>query len=193
MACILLWSSAVRVHDSQAYSKMDVTREGISRIWNWEKYTCHSRLVSTLSMLLLSVLSWRVSQAGSPGSWSLWQSQASVHLLWSLCWCHWCCLSSAWSSQHWSQCRRLWRLCWDAQLILPVLLPLLLSHWCRQQSGGWWLFCLKWWQCCYDLLRRLSWSFPEICWRVWVRVDIPVRLQLWLGTSLLCCCWKGLL
>ena len=32
MACILLWSSAVRVHDSQAYRKMDVTRESISRI-----------------------------------------------------------------------------------------------------------------------------------------------------------------
>ena len=32
MACILLCSSAVRVHDSQAYSKMDVTRECISRI-----------------------------------------------------------------------------------------------------------------------------------------------------------------
>ena len=40
-----------------------------------------------------------------------WQSQASVHLLWSLCWCHWCYLSPAWSSQHWSPCRRLWRLC----------------------------------------------------------------------------------
>ena len=32
MAFILLWSSAVRVHDSQAYRKMDVTRERISRI-----------------------------------------------------------------------------------------------------------------------------------------------------------------
>ena len=32
MACILLWSSAVGVHDSQAYWKMDVTRERISRI-----------------------------------------------------------------------------------------------------------------------------------------------------------------
>ena len=32
MACILLWGSAVRVHDSQAYKKMDVTRERISRI-----------------------------------------------------------------------------------------------------------------------------------------------------------------
>ena len=32
MACILLWSSAVRVHDSQAYRKMHVTRERISHI-----------------------------------------------------------------------------------------------------------------------------------------------------------------
>ena len=32
MARILLWSSAVRVHDSQAYEKMAVTRERISRI-----------------------------------------------------------------------------------------------------------------------------------------------------------------
>ena len=32
MACILLWSSALRVHDSQAYRKMDVTRKRISRI-----------------------------------------------------------------------------------------------------------------------------------------------------------------
>ena len=32
MARILLWSSAVRVHDSQAYRKTNVTRERISRI-----------------------------------------------------------------------------------------------------------------------------------------------------------------
>ena len=32
MACILLWSSAVRVHDSQAYRKMDLTGECISCI-----------------------------------------------------------------------------------------------------------------------------------------------------------------
>ena len=60
MACILLWSSAVRVHDSQVYRKMDVTREGISLILslNREKYSCHSKLISTLSVLLLSVLVW---------------------------------------------------------------------------------------------------------------------------------------
>ena len=33
MNLILLWSSAVRVHNSQAYRKMDVTRERISRIF----------------------------------------------------------------------------------------------------------------------------------------------------------------
>ena len=32
MVCILIWSSAVRVHDSQTHRKMDVTRERISRI-----------------------------------------------------------------------------------------------------------------------------------------------------------------
>ena len=37
MACILLWSSAVRVYDSQAYRKMDVTRERISRILELRK------------------------------------------------------------------------------------------------------------------------------------------------------------
>ena len=33
MAYILFWSFAVRVHDSQAYRKMDVTRECISHIF----------------------------------------------------------------------------------------------------------------------------------------------------------------
>ena len=89
-----------------------------------------------------------------------------------LCWCHWCCLSSASSSRCWSPCRWLWRLCRDAQLILPALPPVVLSHWCHQQSRDWWLFCLQCWQCLRDLLRHLSWSFPEICWRGWVRVDI---------------------
>ena len=33
MACFLLWSSAVKVYDSQANRKVDVTRERISRIY----------------------------------------------------------------------------------------------------------------------------------------------------------------
>ena len=39
------------------------------------------------------------------------------------------------------------------------------------------LVCTRWILLLY-CLRRLSWSFPEICWRGWVRVDIPVGLQL---------------
>ena len=60
----------------------------------------------------------------------LWLSQASVHLISVLMPL---ALSSAWSSQHWSPCRRLRRLCRDTKLILPVL-PLLLGHRCHQQS-----------------------------------------------------------
>ena len=37
MDCILLWSSNVRVHDSQAYRKKDVTRERISCILELRK------------------------------------------------------------------------------------------------------------------------------------------------------------
>ena len=32
MACIFIWSSVAVIRDSQAYRKMQVTREGISRI-----------------------------------------------------------------------------------------------------------------------------------------------------------------
>ena len=39
MACVLLWSSAVRDHDSQAYRKMDVTKERISRYLGTERNT----------------------------------------------------------------------------------------------------------------------------------------------------------
>ena len=144
MACILLCSSAVRVHDSQAYRKMNVTRECISRILELREIllsfqTGFSLVNAAVVCALLESISGLEpsSVIVEPRYLKLWFSQASVHLLWSLCWCYWCCLSSAWSSRHWSPCRRLWRLCQDAQLNMPVLLPLLLSHQCHQQSGGW--------------------------------------------------------
>ena len=37
MVRILLWSSAVRVHDSQAYRKMDMSRECVSHILELRK------------------------------------------------------------------------------------------------------------------------------------------------------------
>ena len=59
----LLWGSMIHKHTGRW-----MWQEGTSVIsWNWKKkYSCHSKLVSTLSMLLLSVLSWRVSQAWNP-------------------------------------------------------------------------------------------------------------------------------
>ena len=146
--------------------------------WSWEKFSCQSKLVSALSMLLLPVLSWTLITYNWAQVLEACDCLKLLSIDFDLCWCHWCCLLSAWSSRHWSPGHRLWRLCQDAPLNLPLLLPLLLSHLCHQQSGGWRLFCLQYWQCLHDLLRRVPWSFPEICWRGWVRVDTPVRLQL---------------
>ena len=151
MACILLWSSAVTVHDSQTYRKMDVTRKGISCILELREILLS---FETGFNLVNAAVVYAILESIS--GLSLWQFQASVHLFWSLCWHGWCCLSSAWSSQHWSLSRRLWRLCRDTQLILPVLLPFLLSHRCHQQSGGWWLLCLQNWPCLHNLPRHLS-------------------------------------
>ena len=50
VACIFLCSSGVRVHDSQAYRKMDVTMELISHILELRESSCHSKLVSTFLM-----------------------------------------------------------------------------------------------------------------------------------------------
>ena len=59
----------MRVHDSQAYRKMDVTRERISHILEPREIVLSFQTGfknSTVSMLLLSVLSWRVAQAWNP-------------------------------------------------------------------------------------------------------------------------------
>ena len=55
MACILLWSSAVRVHDSQAYRKMDVTRECISRILELREILSLSHAVHVFNINQLSL------------------------------------------------------------------------------------------------------------------------------------------
>ena len=57
----LLWGSMIQKHTGRWMWKR--TASVIS--WNWEKYSCQSKPVSTLSMLLLAVLSWRVSQLGT--------------------------------------------------------------------------------------------------------------------------------
>ena len=51
------------IHDSQAYRKMDVTRERLSRVFELREMLLSFQMISTLSMLLSSALSRRVSQA----------------------------------------------------------------------------------------------------------------------------------
>ena len=48
MACILPWSCAVRVHDSQAYRKMDVTRERVRHMMELRKILLSFQTVSDL-------------------------------------------------------------------------------------------------------------------------------------------------
>ena len=128
MACILLWSSAVRVHDSQAYRKMDVTRERISRILELREILLS--IQTGLSLVNAAVVCAILKSISG-----LEPSSVITELVSSFCpstLISVCCWTSAWSSQHWSPCHRLWRLCQDAQLNLLVLFPLLLSHQCHQ-------------------------------------------------------------
>ena len=126
---------------------------------NWEKCSRRYKLVSTLSRLLSSMLSWRVSQAWnprriqlSPGTWSFW---LSARLLKFPCWCRWCCHNLALSAL--IPCRRLWKLCRDAQLILPVQLHLLLSHQCDQHIIMCTHVCLR-----AFVVRAVS--LTNVCW-----------------------------
>ena len=56
----------MRIHDPQANRKMDVTRERISPILKLREILLSFQSGVNLSMLLLSVLSWRVPQAWNP-------------------------------------------------------------------------------------------------------------------------------
>ena len=112
MACILLWSSAVRVHDSQAYRKMDVTRERISRILELIEIllpiqTGFSLVNAAVTCAILESISGL-----EPSSVITEPSYLKFVTVSSFC-----------------------PFCQDAQLNLPVLLPLQLSHQSHQQSG----------------------------------------------------------
>ena len=148
MACILPWSFVVRVHDSQVYRKMDVTRERISLILELREILLSFQTgfslvnAAVVCAIMESISALELSSVITEPRYLKLMTVSSFYLFWSLCWCYWCCLSSAWSSRHWSPCHRLWMFCQDAELNLPVPLPLLLSHQCHQRSRRWWLFCL---------------------------------------------------
>ena len=153
MVCILLWSSAVRVHDSQAYRKMDVTRERISRILGLREILSFPTDFSLVNAAVVCAMLENISGL-EPSSVitepryfklltvSSFCQFTLISVLMSLV------LSPAWSSWHWSPCQRLWRLCQDAQLNLPVLLPLLLSNQCQQQISCERLVCFTKYQVC---------------------------------------------
>ena len=181
MACIHLCSSAVRVHDSQAYRKMNETRERSSRVLELKElllsFQTGLNLVNAVVCVILeSISDLELSSDTTYPRYlklvtvSSFYSFTVISLLMPLVLFLINLVFPELNFMPWAV-----ELCRDVQLILPFLPRLLPGRRCHQQSGGWWLFCLQRWQCLRDLPRRLSWPFPEICWRGWVRVDIPVE------------------
>ena len=102
MACILLWSSAVRVHDSQAYRKMNMTRKHISRILELKEilmsFQTGCNLVNAAVVVDNSnnnsksmVVGWKACRTVTVGAglwaqheslccWNTWHRSVSLHL-----------------------------------------------------------------------------------------------------------------
>ena len=137
MAHILLCSFAVRVHDLQAYRKTDVPRECISLILEWRGMLMSFQMGFNLvnAAVVCAILESVSGFEPSPGT----TEPRYLELLTVTSFCPFILislllllvLSSVWSFWYRSSCHRLWRLCRYAQLILPFLLPLLLSHRCH--------------------------------------------------------------
>ena len=133
----------MRVHDSQAYRKMDVTRERISR-------TLELREILLSIQTGFSLVNAAVVRATLEGISGLEPSSVITEprylkLVTVLSFCPFTLISVLMPLLLFVirlvftaliPCRRLWRLCQDAQLNLPVHLPLPLSHQCHQQNGG---------------------------------------------------------
>ena len=142
MARILLRSSAVRVHDSQTYMKTDVTRERIGRIlelremllsFQTDFYLVYAAVVCAIQESITGLES--LSDTAEPRYLKLVtvSSLCPFTLISLLMPVVLFVISLVFSALISTQ----WRLCRDAQLILPLPLALLLSHRCHQQSGDW--------------------------------------------------------
>ena len=85
MACILLLSSAVRVHDSQAHRKISVTRERISRILELREILSFQTGLNLVNAAVVCVVLESISGLEpssvitEPRYLNLVTSQASVH------------------------------------------------------------------------------------------------------------------
>ena len=139
MACILLWSSAVRVHDSQDGKWM---WQGSASVVSWNLQKCFDLSFKTGFNLVNAVVICATLESISglkPSSDTTGPRYLKLVTVSSSCPFTMISMlmplvlfASTRSSWHWSPCRKLWRLCRDAQLLLPVLLPPLQSHWCHK-------------------------------------------------------------
>ena len=137
-AWVLFSNSAVKVHDSQAYRNMEITREHISFTFDPRDILLSlqmgfSFVRTAVACAILERISGLVpsSEQLLQGTWSLLQCPASVLLPLSLCGYHRRFLSSVWFFSHWSPSYTLCRFCWD--FLLGLLTPALpqLEHLCR--------------------------------------------------------------
>ena len=76
-----LCSSTVRVHDSQSIQEDGCDKGSASFIpWNSEQCSCHSKLVSTLSISLSSVPSWEIISGLEPSTDTTESRYQSIHI-----------------------------------------------------------------------------------------------------------------
>ena len=136
MACIRLWSSADRVHDSQAYGRKDVTRfshtlELKEILLSFQTGFSHGN-APVVCAVQESISGLEPSSVITEPRYLKHVTGSSFYPFTSICVLMPLVLfviSLVFSA--------MWGLCRDAQLILPVLLPLLLSYRCHQQIRDW--------------------------------------------------------
>ena len=143
MACIHLCSSAVRVHDSQAYRKMNETRERSSRVLDLKElllsFQTGLNLVNAVVCVILeSISDLELSSDTTYPRYlklvtvSSFYSFTVISLLMPLVLFLINLVFPELNFMPWAV-----ELCRDVQLILPILPRLLPGRRCHQQSGGW--------------------------------------------------------
>ena len=140
-----LSSSAVKVHESQAYRTKEMTRERISFTFDPKDMLLSLKVGFSFVRAAMACTILERTSGLEPSS----ETTAPRYLklvtvpnfcpftFISLSGCHWHCLSSVWSSPHWYPSYTLCRFCWD--FLLELLAPALpqLEHLCHRQTADW--------------------------------------------------------
>ena len=95
-ACVLFSNSAVRVHDSQAYRNMEMTRERISVTFDSKDMLLSLQIGFSFVRAAVACAILERTSALEPSS----ETTAPRYLKLYLFGCHWRCLSLVWSSPH---------------------------------------------------------------------------------------------